>query len=124
MRTIACAFVCVSVVRRITQKYCEQNSGYLKDSPSATLIDNIFTNDMISNLVPSILCSDMSDHFPVFVTSSVKIPCRSDKFIYKCMYSDNNRANFLQNLCNIDWSDIVDPVEHMSADTLYSAFIQ
>jgi len=40
---------------------------------SATLIDNIFTNDMISNLVPSILCSDVSDHLPVFVTSSVKI---------------------------------------------------
>ena len=65
MQTIACAFVCVSVVGRITQKYCEQNSGYLKDSPSATLIDNIFTNDMISNLVPSILCSDVSDHLPV-----------------------------------------------------------
>ena len=40
------------------------------------------------------------------------------------MYSDNNRANFLQNLCNNDSSDIVDPVEHMSADTLYSTFIQ
>jgi len=56
---------------------------------SATLIDNIFTNDMISNLVPSILCSDVSDHLPVFVTSSVKIPCKSDQFIYKRMYSDN-----------------------------------
>jgi len=75
---------------------------------------------MITNLVPSILCSDVSDHLSVFVTSSLKIPCKSDKFIYKRMYSDNNRANFLQNLCNIDWSDIVDPVEHMPADTLYS----
>jgi len=25
---------------------------------------------------------------------------------------------------NIDWSDIVDPAEHMSADILYSAFVQ
>jgi len=57
-------------------------------------------------------------------TALAKIPCKSDKFIYKRMYSDNNRANFLQNLYNIDWCDIVDPVEHMYAHTLYSAFIQ
>jgi len=77
---------------------------------------------MISNLVPSILCSDVSDHLPVFVTSSVIIPCKSDKFIYKRMYSDNNRANFLQNLYNIDWSDIVDPAKHMSAGTVFSFY--
>ena len=33
---------------------------------SATLIDNIFTNDIASNKVNGLLISDVSDHLPIF----------------------------------------------------------
>lgn len=35
---------------------------------SATLIDNIFTNDIENNTVSGLLLNDFSDHLPVFTT--------------------------------------------------------
>ena len=36
-------------------------------SHSATLIDNIFINNMENNIVSGLLMNDISDHLPVFV---------------------------------------------------------
>ena len=36
-------------------------------SNSATLIDHIYTNVISSNIIPGIITSDISDHFPVFL---------------------------------------------------------
>ena len=32
---------------------------------SATLIDHVITNDIIHTIVPSIILSDLTDHYPV-----------------------------------------------------------
>ena len=34
---------------------------------SVTLIDNIITNANLSNVISSIIHSDISDHFPIFL---------------------------------------------------------
>jgi len=40
---------------------------------TATLIDNIFTNCIRNNFSTAILCSDISDHFPVTVRIELKV---------------------------------------------------
>ena len=35
---------------------------------SSTLLDHILTNDTISQITPGILNSDVSDHFPTFIS--------------------------------------------------------
>lgn len=35
---------------------------------SATLIDNIFTNDILAHITSGVMITDLSDHFPVFIT--------------------------------------------------------
>lgn len=40
------------------------NTGHI----SATLIDNIFTNDILAHITSGVLITDLSDHFPIFVT--------------------------------------------------------
>ena len=37
---------------------------------SATLIDNVFTNNLSNNILQGILYSDISDHFPIFMIDS------------------------------------------------------
>ena len=38
---------------------------------SATLIDHIYTNDLDNVLLPGIIISDISDHFPIFINDSL-----------------------------------------------------
>ncbi len=46
-------------------------------SQGATLIDNIFTNNMESNAVSGVLITDISDHLPVFIIYECK--CKSNQ---------------------------------------------
>ena len=51
-------------------------------SHSATLIDNIFTNDIDNNTVSGLLINDISDHLPVFA-------------VYFSNYTKNKQSNNL-----------------------------
>ena len=42
-------------------------------SSSATLIDNIFTNNLEYNMVSGIFYADLSDHLPVFQITILKL---------------------------------------------------
>ena len=75
---------------------------------SATIIDNIFTNNH-SDLVDSyqgILISDISDHFPIFhINKNIK---NIDKEIHivKRSYSDINKEAFIEKLSKTNWNDL------------------
>ena len=76
---------------------------------SATLIDNIFTNNR-KIIRTAVLQSDISDHFPIFMSIDVNV-CRKS-FSAKCAstftYSLNKHNILLLNnaLLNADWSSV------------------
>ena len=75
---------------------------------SATLIDNIFTNNIgdIINSVQGLFITDISDHFPVFHIARQMEIKKKDTCIFKRLYSFQNKANFCQAMSNISWDEI------------------
>jgi hypothetical protein len=69
---------------------------------SATLIDNIFTNNLSPQLFSGIILNDLSDHLPVFVYTF------TNNHTVTRDYSENNIATFCTHLANVDWSDYSD----------------
>jgi len=73
---------------------------------SATLIDNIFTNNLDSKIYASgVLTNPISDHCPVFCMTEVNLlPKSDDKYIIKRVFSERNKAAFVEALSNAHWS--------------------
>lgn len=72
---------------------------------TSTLIDNIFTNDILhNNLLNGILLTDISDHFPVFTVNTGNIIY--DKDLYRTFrdYSQNNINTFNNELRSFNWN--------------------
>ena len=71
---------------------------------SATLIDNIFTNNLTINSAEtccSILYSDISDNFPVFnIDNNRCLTHVNPKYITKRFYAGQNIARFITSLFN------------------------
>ena len=83
---------------------------------SATLIDNIFFNDISnSSLVNGILFTDISDHFPIF---SIDLHCSFKISNYKKfrLYNESNIAKFCENIESFNWQPII------NASTFQEAF--
>ena len=68
--------------------------------PSATLLDNIYTNYPITvdNCKSGILTSDISDHFFVFGIFDNLIPKCSQRYCTRRHYSENNISSFSKSL--------------------------
>ena len=49
----------------------------------ATLIDNIFTNNMVDDTMSRLLINDISDHLPVFVVYDSNYMNKKDANIFK-----------------------------------------
>ena len=75
---------------------------------SATLIDNISTNDIgdINNYVQGLFITDISDHFPVFLIARQMEIKENDTHIFKKLYSFQIKENFCQPMSNISWDEI------------------
>ena len=75
---------------------------------SATLIDNMFTNDMgdINNYVQGLFITDISDHFPAFHIARQMEIKEKDTYIFKMLYSFQNKENCCQAIGNISWDEI------------------
>ena len=75
---------------------------------SATLIDNIFTNDIgdINDSVQGLFITDISDHFPVFHIARQMEIKEKDTYIFKRLYSFQNKEHFCQAMSNISWDEI------------------
>ena len=74
---------------------------------SATIIDNIFTNNIGESECGHnvILVTDISDHFPIFhIWKHTQIAQTDDTYISSRNYSHVNKLSFQQALSEIDWS--------------------
>ena len=89
-------------------------------SYSATLIDNIFTNNLSQNVLNGIVLNDLSDHLPVFAYFSGKTLTRDGEnkvFINKI--TNENLRKFNQNVSNTNWASFLDEDPNMA----YNNFI-
>ena len=76
---------------------------------SATIIDNIFTNNIgeLECGQNGILVTDISDHFPIFhVGKNIRISESCETNITSRNYSHVNKLSFQQALTEIDWSEM------------------
>ena len=86
-------------------------------SHTATLIDNILTNNIDADSVNGLLFSDISDHLPIFSISfdDKSNSCTNDRFIN--LFRDKRESNvnkFKEKIASYDWSEInncSDPTE-------------
>ena len=77
-------------------------------STSATLIDDIFTNnhDDLSCSSNSILVADISDHFPIFHVNCSFTVEETDSCLVTRVYNEKNKQNFTQAISEIDGTKI------------------
>ena len=85
---------------------------------SATLIDNIYTND-INHVRSAILLSDISDHLPCCLFFGQKTKYAPLKVTTRKL-NDKKVLSIKNHLSNIDWEYI----EHLNTDQAYEAFMQ
>ena len=88
---------------------------------SATLIDNIFINDMLCHSFGGNLTSSISDHYLQFsVTDIFQTPKFKKRTKYARDFRNFNKREFGEELANIDWSDTIG--ETSDADLSYTNF--
>ena len=84
-------------------------------SYSATLIDNIFTNNLSQNVLNGVVVNDLSDHLPVFAYFSGKTLTRDGEnkvFIRKI--TNENMRKFNENDSNTNWASFLDEDPNMA----------
>jgi hypothetical protein len=83
---------------------------------SATLIDNIFTNDINNvNMTCGILCTDISDHFPIFCIQTDKNENNTIEYITKRNFNNENINKFIHDLNDTDWHEVYNINEAQAA---------
>lgn len=77
-------------------------------SNTATLIDNIFTNDLNNYSASGLLFTDISDHLPVFtILSDQNQTNNKNTWLTFRDKSANNMAKFKDGLQNATWNDLI-----------------
>lgn len=63
---------------------------------SASLIDNIFSNSIYFDITNSegIICSDLTDHYPIFHISGISNTSSSDEIGFKRVFTEKNKKKF------------------------------
>ena len=89
---------------------------------SATLIDNIFTNDIKRLNRAGLLISDVSDHLPVFVCSEERIERKkASVYQYNRIINKDSIAELYTSLQKRDWFEVQNCTDVNQA---YSTFIE
>jgi len=87
---------------------------------SATIIDNIFVNNLINKTVTSgILANPVSDHFPVFCITPIQTKKSKQTFITKRIFSEHNKAKFIGMLNSVNWDSCHAQTECQAAFTIF-----
>lgn len=89
---------------------------------SATLIDNIFTNDITANIISGVAVTDLSDHFPIFVTKRHSRPnsLNPNSLPKKCrQFKPNNIKGLTNALSLVDWNFVISTLD---PDEAYNKF--
>ena len=76
---------------------------------SATLIDNIFTNDMNINVgkVSGVLTTAITDHYPIFHIIKTDKSFNEEEFIWTRKYNNENREMFITSIRAVNWDDLI-----------------
>ena len=89
---------------------------------TATLIDNIFTNEMGKNMESGLLVTDITDHLPVFVIYKCDYvnTNTTDSPRYKRLLTERSIAALKQDLLAQNWNTIYDET---NTNTAYDIFL-
>ena len=90
-------------------------------STSATIIDNIFTNnhtDLI-NSFHGLLLTDISDHLPIFHITKDTLENNKDLEIIKRSFSQKNKQSFLSELSTMTWDSVITTENAQDAFTIF-----
>lgn len=75
---------------------------------SATLIDNIFCNQINSTeFFNGILVTEISDHFPIFCINKKSKICANENSSYHRNYSQRNLDNFINAISVVNWDSLI-----------------
>ena len=75
----------------------------------STLIDNIFTNEIVPDIISGNLTVSISDHLPSFVLIPKEINTKEFKREqYRRDYKNFNKTEFILDYFDIDWNDILE----------------
>ena len=90
---------------------------------TATLIDNIFCNDVIDlKHFNGIFCNDITDHYPVFSLNLGTYTEQTQQYFIKSRKVNKSTISvFKEKLSNIDWSNIM---QNQSAQCAFTDFYQ
>ena len=90
---------------------------------SATIIDNIFTNNHEDSVNASqgIFITDISDHFPIFHLNKVCNDTNQEIDIVKRIFKDKNKQEFVNELKSMNWEHIYNTHNFQTA---FSSFHQ
>lgn len=89
----------------------------------ATLLDNIFTNNMENNIVSGILINDISDHLPVFAVydTNYKKNQHEEQLRYRRVRTEETMNAFKNDLLNQDWDNVY---KEADIDIAYGIFLR
>jgi hypothetical protein len=87
---------------------------------SATIIDHILTNSSRQVFNSFILCSRISDHFPILHVLDYAKPVVNPKSVSFRSYSENNMNNFKLSLGNFGWNDVLSTNDTQAAYNTFS----
>ena len=91
---------------------------------SATLLDNIFTNNIHYMMDSAILYNDISDHLPVILHVNLKLDkVKKCNTISKRLYNEESISNFKHELTNVNWTDLYAASNSDDAKIGYSLFL-
>ena len=88
-------------------------------SESATLLDNIYTNNPTNVLKSGIFVTDISDHYPVFALANFQFT-QSPTYCFKRKINEKSIIQFCTLLSEVDWSDIY---VHYNASDRFRCFL-
>jgi hypothetical protein len=89
---------------------------------SATLIDNIFTNELSMPVKSGLLINDISDHLAVFQISGQNVKTHQKDYLYirKRKITEDQINKFKEALFNVNWNSVMDEMDPNSA---YGSFM-
>jgi Txe/YoeB family toxin of Txe-Axe toxin-antitoxin module len=90
-------------------------------STSSTLIDNIFTNNINSNMYVGLFLTGITDHLPIFmINNEFQLDNKEEiKFIYKRVFNERNYTTYTQLLETTDFSMIYNEENAQTAFTVF-----
>ena len=83
---------------------------------TATLVDHIYTNVPLSQILPGIATVDISDHLPVFCVSKMKLEVEDCRGFYRD-YSSFKEEKFLEEITSTNWDQLLLPSKSLDEKT-------